>query len=527
LLATVLVFLLAGCDQNPNSTTPNSRVSNGEQTKKETISVYVGDEPEAGFDPTTGWGMSGYMLFQSGLLKFDKQLQLENDLATAYQISADGLTYTFTVREDARFSDGSPLTAEDVAFTYETAKNSASDLDLTMLEAAQASDSQTVVLTLNKPLSTFLSTAAQVGIVPKASYDPLTYPENPLGSGPYQLVQWDRGQQAIIKPNEHYYGTPSFFKQITLVFLDEKTALANAQSGALDVVMVQPEYAKEPVANMHLETFDTVDNRGFSLPVIPPDSNAATGAQVGNALLSDVAVRQALKIGINRQTIIDNALNGIGTPAFTSVDQLAWYNPQTVYADGRIDEARHLLDAAGWLEGPDGIRVKDGVSAQTNVFAPASDLQRYNIAVAFAAEAKNLGIDIKVEAKSWDECYAQGYATPILWGFGDYNPINLRSLYYTGATYNFASYTNKIVDTYINAALQSVSQQEALENWKRAQWDGTTGPESEKGDSPFIWLVNIDHCYLVADGLNLGEQPVHPHGHGWPVLNNLNEWVWE
>lgn len=114
---------LSGCAQ---STAPTaSSAENGESgttSTKDELVLAVGTEPEGGFDPTTGWGQYGSPLFQSTLLKRDAKLQLVNDLATAYSVSEDGLTWTVTLRNDVKFSDGEPLTAEDVKFTFDTVK---------------------------------------------------------------------------------------------------------------------------------------------------------------------------------------------------------------------------------------------------------------------------------------------------------------------------------------------------------------------------------------------------------------------
>lgn len=74
--------------------------------------------------------------------------------------------------------------------------------------------------------------------------------------------------------------------------------------------------------------------------------------------------------------------------------------------------------------------------------------------------------------------------------------------------------------------LKSSSLEEAYELWKKAQWDGETGITQE-GDVPWIWLCNVDHLYFVRDGLQVAEQKIHPHGHGWSIVNNVDQWQWE
>lgn len=476
----------------------------------------------------TGYGSSGaYTFFHSRLLRFDQDMQLQPDLAKKWDISDDGLTYTYQLRDDVVFSDGSPLKASDVVFSYLTARDGgSSSLNLTKLADAKAVDDYTVEFTLSERFSSFESITGKLCIVPEAGYDEEKYRVNPIGSGPFKLVQWDKGQQVIIEPNEKYYGTISPFKQITVLFLDGEAVLANAQSGMLDVAMVSPEYATASVAGMHLETLATIDTRGFNLPTQP--ESEVDGKVVGNNVTCDPAVRKALVIGVDRQAIIDNALNGIGTATTALITQVPWANPACSFKDGRVDEAIKILEDAGWIAGSDGIREKDGVRAEFSITGRTDDLQRYNLAQAFAQEAEKLGIKINATSEAWSKCKEISENTPTCWGTGDYDPAgDLTGYYKTGASTNHAQYSNAAVDGHIEAAQRLTSRAEIIEEWKKVQWDGEAGPESENGDHPCIWLANIDHTYFVRDGLNLGDQLVHPHGHGWPVVCTIEEWKME
>ncbi len=114
---------------------------------------------------------------------------------------------------------------------------------------------------------------------------------------------------------------------------------------------------------------------------------------------------------------------------------------------------------------------------------------------------------------------------PTCWGTGDYDPSgDLCAYYQTDGMYNYALYSNEAVDAHIADALAAADDKAAIEQWKLVQWDGASGPETDAGDIPYIWLVTIDHVYFVRDGLDVGEQMIHPHGHGWPIVANLNEW---
>ena len=87
----------------------------------------------------------------------------------------------------------------------------------------------------------------------------------------------------------------------------------------------------------------------------------------------------------------------------------------------------------------------------------------------------------------------------------------------------YSPYSNETVDVYMDEALAADSLEESYELWQKAQWDGSTGVTQE-GDIPWVWLCNVDHLYYVRDGLQIAEQKIHPHGHGWSLVNNVDQW---
>lgn len=495
--------------------------------EKEALVVSVGDMTEGDYDACQGYTMYGTNIFYSSLLKINKEIETEPDLAKDYTVSDDGLVYTFNLREDVKFSDGEPLTAKDVVFTFETVKETGASVDMTMVDKIEAPDDFTVVFTLNRPFSPFVRTVALQGIVAEHAYEE-DYAADPVVSGPFVVKQLDVGQQLIVEPNEYYYGEKSPFSQITFLNIDEETALSYAQSGEVDVIKINPEYAYEEVEGMHLETYATADNRGFNLPCVSETTNSE-GEIVGNNVTSDYAVRKALNIGVSRQEIIDNALNGIGTPAWVRFENLPWANEEPGLEDGKVEDACQILEEAGWVdEDGDGIREKDGVKCEFTITGRTDDLQRYNLAVAFAENAEKLGIHITAEATDWSTCTGEARNKPTCIGTGDYSFIDVYNAFaseYAGVDQtglnNAAMYTNETVEGYLNQAMAALTEEEAIDNLKLAQYDGETGPNV---DYPYIWLVNIDHTYLVRDGLDVGEQMIHPHGHGLPIIQNLNEW---
>jgi peptide/nickel transport system substrate-binding protein len=496
---------------------------------KDSLVISVGSvlfsEP---LDPIRG-SLQGLNLFHSALLKITNDLEAAPDLAAGYTISDDRLVYTFTLRTGVKFSDGTLLKPEDVVFTYLTAKNSGSEVDLTMLETAEVLDGA-VRFTLNRVFSPFIRLTALLGIVPQQGYNE-NYGRNPIGTGPFKVKQFDVNQQIILENNPYYYGTKSPFKQITILNVNEETALAAAKSGQLDVVMVNPEYAKEKVANMTLRRFKTVDNRGFNLPVTGEQRNSA-GNIVGNNITADPALRKALNIGINRREIINNALNGIGAPSVTRFQGTPWNQGEPVFQDGQAEEAKKILEAAGWVDTDgDGVREKNGVRCEFRIQAPASELERYNLAAALAENARPLGVTIIPAAVDWDTIMKTMRGIPSCIATGSYNFDVVWQSFHTRFAdpddtgwYNLSSYRDPAVDEYLEKMLAAGSDADAIAQAKKAQYDGAAGPNV---DIPFLVIVNIEHAYFIRDGLSVGNQRVHPHGHGVPVIQNLNEWRFE
>ena len=531
LLLTVAMTasMLAGCGSKEAAEAP---VTSTEQTAETKDSVIVamghGSEPEAGFDPAYGWGAGEHVhepLIQSTLTVTTTDLEIAYDLATDVQVSEDGMVWTVTIRDDVKFTDGENLTASDVAFTYNTVKATSSVNDFTMLKEAIAVDDTTVEFHMERTYSIWPYTMAIVGIIPEHAYGP-DYGSNPIGSGRYIMKQWDKGQQIIFEANPDYYGEKVQMKKVTVVFMDEDAAFAAAKAGQVDLAYTAASYSEQTIAGYELLAFASVDNRGFNLPAISATTNGA-GTAVGNDFTSDVNVRRAINIGIDREQMIENVMYGYGTAAYSVCDGMPWYNPEAEVAYD-LEGALALLDEAGWVVGADGIREKDGVRAAFTLMYPASDSVRQMMAADTANQLKTLGIEVQIEGVGWDVAYDRALSEPLMWGWGAHTPMELYNMYHTveGGMAEYSPYANEMVDKYMDEALAADSLEEAYELWKKAQWDGETGITQE-GDIPWIWLANIDHLYWSRENLNVAKQKLHPHGHGWSVVNNVDQWTWD
>ena len=529
--------LLSACsggqDASGGSSAPaggDTSAANGEISQV-IVTMTPGSEPPAGFDPFVSWGCGEHChepLIQSTLIATDTDLSFKNDLATSYECSEDGLTWTFTIRDDVKFTNGEPLRASDVAFTINGIANSdSSEADLSMVDTAEAPDDTTVLIHLNKPFNALLYTLAVVGIVPESAHD-ADYGTHPIGSGRYMLEQWDQGQQVILVANPDYYGEAPKIQRLVVLFMEEDASLAAASAGQVDIAYTSATLADAVPAGYELLNCASVDSRGISLSTQPAGSEPIVEGdvtyEVGNDVTCDVAVRRAINYGVDRDQLIANVLNGYGTPAYSVSDGMPWAT-DAMKCSTNVEEAKRILDEAGWVPGEDGIRVKGGVRASIPLWYMAGDSVRQGIAEEFTNQMAPLGIEVNVTGASFDDIYPHQYADPVVWGWGSNAPTEVYNLNYSTGWGNFAQYKSATVDGYLDEALAQPTVEESFDFWQKAQWDGTEGV-APQGAATWVWLANVDHLYFKRDGLNVADQKPHPHGHGWSLVNNVDQWSW-
>lgn len=495
------------------------------------LRLALGGESEEGYDPTLGWGRYGSPLFQSTLLRRDADLAIEGDLATDWSVSDDGLTWTVDIRDDVTFSDGEPLTADDVAYTFETASEEGGLTDVTALESAEAVDDDTVELTLTEPRSTFVNRLVSLGIVPQHAHGD-DYAQNPVGSGPFTFVDWQRGQQLVVQRNDDYYGEAPDFERVVFSFADEDGALAAARAGEVEMAGLPSTLATQTVDGMDWTVVESVDNRGMVFPTVP-DTGEETddGLAIGNDVTSDLAVRRAVNVAVDREALVDGILEGYGSPAIGPADSTPWANTGAGITDADPDEAARLLEDAGWTDTDgDGVREKDGVRASFPLLYSADDSLRQGLALAVADMVEPAGIEIVPEGVSWEEIDRRLHTDPVMFGWGSHDPTEMYNLYHSSMAgveyYNSGFYANDEVDAHLDAAMAATDEAEANEAWRAAQLDAEGNGFTAPADAAWAWLVNLEHTYLTDDCLDVGTPQVEPHGHGWPITANITEWSW-
>ncbi|MEU4766502.1 ABC transporter substrate-binding protein [Actinosynnema sp. NPDC023794] len=518
LIGVVVAVALA-----PACTSPDGDVA-GDAGRS--IVIGAGGEPE-NLNPVLGYAPDGASKVFDGLVSRDERLRLVPALARELPTaSADGLTWTATLREGVKFTDGTPLSAQDVVFTYKAVLDAKTDSTIASrfdaVADVTAPDERTVVFRLTHPYAPFAEQLT-LGIVPRKALDGVdvnSAPFNtaPVGTGPYAVAEWRKGDRLVLKANEDYWGGAPAIKSVTVVFVPDDNARATRMAaGEFDGTVLPPKLAKSHAdrSGYRVVRNPSADYRGLGLPSELP-------------FTSDARVRRAINLGLDRQAMIDTVLAGAGTPAATPISPHLrdWHDPGATFAHDTA-EAERLLDEAGWRRGADGARFRDGQPARLPILYPAADVLRKELALAAASDIAKLGIDAPVESTTFELMLQRQEEAASVWGGGDpYDPDTaaftlLHSRYAGRPGYlNMTHYRNPAVDAALDTGRRSLdpaTRKQAYTDFQRAY----------TADPGWAFLVFLDHTYVLRDKWDGQVQQVEPHDHGLvhAVWWNLERWT--
>ncbi|RBM16674.1 ABC transporter substrate-binding protein [Streptomyces sp. PT12] len=477
----------------------------------DSLVIGIANEPDT-LSPLLGYGKDGNSKIFDGLLRHDEDMELKPALATALpEVSDDGLTYTFALRDDVEFSDGSPFTARDVVFTYETilddGTNNAAKGDLDAVESVTAEGDHTVVFTLAHPYAPF----ADRTVLPIASaeaaggQDVNTGPYNtePIGTGPYVVTGWTRGERITLEANPGYWGGEPEVGRLTMAVIpDDDVRATRLRSGDLDAAVLPPNLAATFDGEDGLVTLEA-ESADFRAVTLPSD-HPVTG---------DRDIRRALDLAVDRELMVESILQGAGHVAHGPIPTVSpWFAEGTERAHDP-EGAAELLDAAGWAPGDDGVRAKDGQRASFTLWYPAGDRLRQEHALAYAGDAEQIGIDITVESGPWEVIDERMAEDAVLSGGGDpgdpdFDLYTLLHSSLAGDGYNnMGRYRNPAVDEELENGRRSADPAE-----REAAYDAV---QRELADDPgYTFLTHIDHVYVMADRWDGVSTQIEPHDHG-------------
>lgn len=329
-------------------------------------------------------------------------------------ISADGKVITFNLRNDVKWSDGTPLTADDYVFTYQmimSDKNAVASRDPydKAVDKVEAKDPQTLVVTFKEPFAPWMakifSHLNATNAIPKHILEPVfqkdgtidkaDWNRNPtVGTGPFLFKEWESGSHLTFVANPDFWlGKPKVDQIFIRIVPDDTAQLAAIKAGDVDVgVFINPSDVPD------LQKLGTVD--------VPQVSSgykeswffnlSAEGSTKGHPALQDVNVRRAVVMAVDREKIDQELLYGLRKPALTFWDDMPQADPTIQPIKFDPEGAKKLLDEAGWKVGADGIREKDGVKLRLRYVTTTKETRKNTQAIV-QQMWKDVGIDADLQ----------------------------------------------------------------------------------------------------------------------------------
>jgi peptide/nickel transport system substrate-binding protein len=473
--------------------------------------------------------------FFSGLTRPGINREPTPDLAESWTANADGTNYVFKLREGVTWHDGQPFTSADVKFTWELIANpknttaaqlysffskivGADDFHTgkaTEITGIKATDDLTIDVTLASPWAPFLTIAANQYIVPRHILGDIAvdkilesdYARAPIGTGPFTFKAWQAGDSIIGEAFENYYGGRPYADTVVLrvAGLDangELSALDSGELNASDLTLVQLDTLKGDSA------VQTIEPAG--------QANQYVEFNLAKPLFQDVNVRKALSYALDRNAISQAVWQG-RAKIYNSVFPYDWWctKKDTTIFDNDVDQARKLLDAAGWTVGSDGIREKDGTKFSFTAYSISPD---WSLVV--QQQWKAIGIDVKLQMVDFPTLSTQYYTTHIF----DVVFLNIPYTLYTDPHYalpgyflsanNRNAYKNPKSDELIIAAASTNDQEKRKELYY--EWQ-----ELIAQDVPHLWIGNPDAPTAYSTGLYYPQQ-----SSSFFTWRRIHDWYW-
>lgn len=482
-----------------------------------------------GYNPVNGYSESGVSPIYDGLYRpaatTDTVVpELRPALADREPEPAGPNRWRIPLRTGVVFSDGSTFDSADVVATYaavgdpEVASEISTSVAPVVSMAADGPDVVTVELNTAADPRPYLL----IGILPSERVEAgpaADWAVNtaPVGTGPYRLDSL-RPDQAVLVARDDYWGDPPQVRRLVYTYVPDDNARAQSMaSGAVDGTALPPRLI-DSVGSEDVQTVGvrSADWRGVALPA-------------GNPFTADAAARLAMNLGVDREAIVRDVLRGYGRQASTPVaDAYGAYNAEAQYVFDR-DRAAGVLDDAGWRVGPDQIREKDGARASFELLYNAQDTLRRDLAVAFAAAMKPLGVDVRPRGSSWDEIDTRFGDSAVLLGGGE-KPYSIDSQVYdtlhtrvpdSSPYSNPGDFTAPGLDEKLEQAAASAPGPDKDQLYRDIQAVYAAEPSH-------VFLVFLNHAYSYRDrGWTQTAPIMEPHSHGvsWGPWWDVARWT--
>ena len=420
-------------------------------------------------------------LVYNGLIRYDKDLRLEGELAESWEISEDNLTFTFHLRKGVTWHDGSPFTSADVLFTYEMYINpdvpTSYAEDFLQVASAETPDPYTFRVTYEKPYAPALESWG-TPIHPKhllAGQDVTKSPlsRSPIGTGPYRFVKWVAGEKVELLANPDYFeGQPYIHRVVYRVIPDTSTQFLELQAGGLDLMSLTPiQYKTQTDSPAFTRNFNKYRYLSFSYTYL--------GYNLIKPLFQDIRVRQAISYAIDKQEIIEGVLLGLGHVATGPYKPDTWvYNADVKRYPYNPETARKLLAEAGWTDSNgDGVLDKNGEPLAFTIVTNQGNDLRSKTAEIIQRRLKEVGIRIEIRIVEWatflkEFIFPGNFDATILGWSGGPEPDQF-NIWHSSKTapreLNFIKYSNPEVDDLLETGRRTFDLEKRKEIYDRFQ----------------------------------------------------------
>ena len=446
----------------------------------------------------------------------DESTEIEPDLAEKWDVSDNGLVYTFYLKKGVKFHDGTDFNADAVKFSidrqidpkhpyHNTGQFAYADFTFGMVKKVEVVDDYTVKITLKERFAPFLGNLAMhaASIVSPAAVKKYgaDFTKHPVGTGPYKFSSWNPGVEIVLKKNKDYFNGKA--KVDTLIFkpiTDPQTRLAELESGNIDMIVnIPPDDLSRLRAD---DNFQVIEQAGMHL--------WWTAFNTQKKPFNDIRVRQAVNYAINKESIVKDILKGTGEVANTVLPSTVWgHNAELKNYEYNPEKAKQLLSEAGY---------KDGLKVTYWVPESGSGMQQPQaMAAAIQSDLAKVGIEVKIQTIEWG-AYLDKVFVPaaenemdmhqMSWIGDNGDPDNFLYILFSSqqwptAGFNDAYYKNKEVDQLLNDARVTEDKGERTKMYEKAQ-------EIIMKDAP--WVVIDSEKQIVVAGKKIKNFKLHPTG---------------
>ncbi|UFS69681.1 peptide-binding protein [Geomonas sp. RF6] len=461
-------------------------------------------------------------LVYNGLVRYDKNLKLEGDLAKSWEVSPDGLTITFHLRHGVKWHDGKPFTSRDVMYTYKVTVDpktpTAYAEDFKQVKSAEAPDPYTFRAVYGKPFAPALASWG-MPILPahllegkEITKSPLA--RSPVGTGPFIFREWIPGQKISLTAYPDYYeGRPYLSGYLYRIIPDSSTMYLELKAGGVDMMGLSPvQFQRQTVSQAFLNRFNKYR--------YPASAYTYLGYNLRHPLFKDKRVRQAITSAINKEEIVQGVLLGMGQIAHGPYKPGTWqWKPTVQDFNYNPDRARALLKEAGYTMGADGVLVKDGRRLSFTLITNQGNDQRLKCAQIIQRRLKWVGIEVKIRVLEWASLLTnfidKGKFETLLMGWTIGQDPDLFDVWHSSKTgpkeLNFVGFKNAEVDRLIEEGRGTFDMEKRRACYYRIQ-------DIFAQEQPYTFLYVPDALPVVSARFH-GIEPA-PAG----IMHNLIKW---